>query len=564
MKLNKMITAIIVSLLCVNVYAKALNLQSVKVDYINFDNISLENLCDFLGKEYGINFSIEPQRKDEIISVHLRRSNLHDLLESLLTQYGMSYEIRNSIIYISSSRQYLEKRFAGGKYQKSRVTLKYASVSDAVMFLQDMMPGRTKIRTSTENRLYSNLYNATPDLAIPDTQSQTQTQTQNQADDMEFRLFSEESGQNRGTGRQSGAGGGRGMGGRYSGQYGMMEQEVTPDDVLVIVPFYNENKIYFLSTSSRMISEAKRFIAEIDKPSKQVMIQGQVIEFTVGDGFNSIFDFQFRDSKLVPDSANPQSVINFGNLRYSFLDSQLVANIDIAKSEGRAAFVSSPMLLTMNRVSANLDLTEEVSIITGVKEGSVTTYDSGTVIVPPIPVYATKKLGTQLTITPFINSVDEILLKIEVNIASLSGNTQTIVVPTATGSTEEFTFDSVSESKIDTLLTTADKKTIVIGGLIRDTVSKKNTKTPILGDIPVLGLPFRKTEESTQKKELIIILTPTIVDLKNPKGEENIMRARKRFDGYEKINRFTQENSREEMSRKHSNYNGVIEEFLKE
>lgn len=564
MKLNKMITAIIVSLLCVNVYAKALNLQSVKVDYINFDNISLENLCDFLGKEYGINFSIEPQRKDEIISVHLRRSNLHDLLESLLTQYGMSYEIRNSIIYISSSRQYLEKRFAGGKYQKSRVTLKYASVSDAVMFLQDMMPGRTKIRTSTENRLYSNLYNATPDLAIPDTQSQTQTQTQNQADDMEFRLFSEESGQNRGTGRQSGAGGGRGMGGRYSGQYGMMEQEVTPDDVLVIVPFYNENKIYFLSTSSRMISEAKRFIAEIDKPSKQVMIQGQVIEFTVGDGFNSIFDFQFRDSKLVPDSANPQSVINFGNLRYSFLDSQLVANIDIAKSEGRAAFVSSPMLLTMNRVSANLDLTEEVSIITGVKEGSVTTYDSGTVIVPPIPVYATKKLGTQLTITPFINSVDEILLKIEVNIASLSGNTQTIVVPTATGSTEEFTFDSVSESKIDTLLTTADKKTIVIGGLIRDTISKKNTKTPILGDIPVLGLPFRKTEESTQKKELIIILTPTIVDLKNPKGEENIMRARKRFDGYEKINRFTQENSREEMPRKHSNYNGVIEEFLKE
>jgi general secretion pathway protein D len=334
--------------------------------------------------------------------------------------------------------------------------------------------------------------------------------------------------------------------------------------VLIIVPFYNENKIYFLSTSGEMLSEAGRLIGEIDRPSKQVMIQGQVIEFTVGDGFNSIFDFQLRDSKLVPTSPNPQSVISAGNLRYSFLDSQLVANIDIAKNEGRATYVSSPMLLTMNRVSANLDLTEEVSIITGVKEGSVTTYDSGTVVVPPIPIYETKKLGTQLAITPFINSADEILLKIEVNIASLSGNTQTIQVPTATGNTEKFTFDSVSESKIDTVLSTANKKTIVIGGLIRDTISTKDTKTPILGDIPLLGIPFKKTEESTQKKELIIILTPTIVDLKNPRGEENIRDARRHFDGYQKIDRFTSGSGRNAVHQKHSVYDSEIKEFLEE
>jgi len=560
MKSNKIITAIIVSLLCVNLYAKELNLRSVKIDYINFDKISLENLCDFLGKEYGVNFSIEPARSGEIVSVHLNNASLHDLLESMLTQYGMGYETRNSIIYITSSRQYLETRFAEGRYKKSRVTLKYASVSDAVMFLQDMMPGRTKVRTSTENKLYSNLYNAKPDLAVPDTQSQTQTQTQTQADDMEFRLFPDQYG---GAGG-SGAAGRGGMQGRYGGQNGMMYQEVTPDDVLIIVPFYNENKIYFLSTSGEMLSEARRLIGEIDRPSKQVMIQGQVIEFSVGDGFNSIFDFQLRDSKLVPTSPNPQSIISAGNLRYSFLDSQLVANIDIAKNEGRATYVSSPMLLTMNRVSANLDLTEEVSIITGVKEGSVTTYDSGTVVVPPIPIYETKKLGTQLAITPFINSADEILLKIEVNIASLSGNTQTIQVPTATGGTEKFTFDSVSESKIDTVLSTANKKTIVIGGLIRDTISTKDTKTPILGDIPLLGIPFKKTEESTQKKELIIILTPTIVDLKNPRGEENIMDARRHFDGYQKIDRFTPGSGRNEVHQKHSVYDSEIKEFLEE
>jgi len=567
MKLNKIMIMATMLVLSVNLYAKNVKLDTVKIDYINFDSISLNNLFNFLSKEYKVNFSIEPARKEHIVSVRMQHSNMKELLDSILIQNSMTYKIKNNIIYITSNKHYLEKRFTRGKYTKSRITLKYASVSDAISFLQDMMPGRTVIRTSTENKLYSNLYNADPDLEPPEHEN---TQRQEGGGDLGFRVFQNDQGMTGGNSRRSTSRGKRGSRGGYSGNTNnTLYNKIIPDDVLFIVPFYNENKVYFLSTSYRIIAEAKRLIKEIDKPSKQVLIQGQIMEFTISDGFKSIFDFQYRDAALVPGSANPTSSVGFGNLKYAFLDSQLVANIDVAKNEGRATFVASPTLLTMNRVSATFDITEDVSIITGVEKGSVTTYDSGTVVVPPIPIYETKKLGTQIAITPFINSGNEILLKIELDISSKSGNTQTIVVPTATGGAEEFTFDSISESSIDTMLTTANKKTIVFGGIIRDTMSKEETKVSILGDIPLLGIPFRNTRESAMKKELVIILTATIVDSKNPNAVKNINEGRKRFGKYKGVSkRFGNKAARGGASprtiKRNKKYNKEIEEFLKQ
>jgi len=70
--------------------------------------------------------------------------------------------------------------------------------------------------------------------------------------------------------------------------------------------------------------------------------------------------------------------------------------------------------------------------------------------------------------------------------------------------------------------------------LIREFTSKDEKKTPLLGDIPILGIPFRKIENSTEKKELIIILTPTIVDPKNPNMMQSIQGVRQ---GIHSVNR---------------------------
>jgi len=140
-------------------------------------------------------------------------------------------------------------------------------------------------------------------------------------------------------------------------------------------------------------------------------------------------------------------------------------------------------------------------------------------VIPPTPIYEKQKVGTQLEITPFINKNNEILLKIDIDIASVSGNTQTIIVPLANGATTEYKTDSISRYSVNTVLTVANEKSIVLGGLIRESVSKSEKRTPILGHIPLLGIPFRQINNQREKKELVIILTPKIIDLQEPKAD---------------------------------------------
>jgi type II secretory pathway component GspD/PulD (secretin) len=500
-------------------------LRSIEVEYINFNKITLNNLFGFLSKEYGINFSIEPEFRQNTISIHLQDSNLKSLLDIITRDNGMIYTQKGDIIYITPFKQNLYKRYRTNDYKKDKVSLNYASVTDTVRFLLDMMPGQAIIRSSTENKPYSNLFNANPELETP---RYSGGNSGGQSD-----VYPE-------TGTENFITGGEGN---------IAIDKNVPEDILYIIPFYNTNRVFLVSTSRTLIKEAKELIKEVDQPLKQVMIQGQILEFTVGNGFNSVFDFTTRSSKVVDTSTNPTSILGFGNIQYSFLDAKLVANMEIAKREGRASFVSSPMLLTMNRVSATLDLTEDMSIVTGVEEGSTSVNEGTTIVIPPTPIYKTEKIGTQLTITPYINNQDEILLKVDIEISSISGNTQTIVVPTSTGTTQEYSVDSISVSKINTVLTSANKKSIVFGGIIRKTVSKEEKRTPILGDIPILGIPFRTIEDSNEKRELIIILTPTIVDLKNPQKDIFINEARQKvLQSNEKKEEFYSNSDKEDNS----------------
>ena len=486
MILNKIFKILLGVHIATNLYAKPINLEKTKVDYINFNKISLNNFFGFLSKEYKINFSIEPEYKEYKISVHIQDTNLKNLLDIVTRDNGMVYEKKGDIFYIMPYKKNLERKYLANDYKRARVVLNYASVTDTVRFLLDMMPGQALLRSTTDNTPYSNLFDATPSLNAPKLEEK---------DDKTSIIPT--------------------LGASLASQANnfVIDKNI-PKDALYIIPFYNSNTIYLLSSSQEIINSTKKLIKDIDQPMKQVLIQGQIMEFTINDSFTSIFDFSKNGSGMPKNST--ASSIGVGNLQYAFLDSKIRANIDIAKRDGRASFVSSPMILTMNRVSATLDLTEDISIVTGVKGGSTSTNNGTSVIIPPTPVYETKKIGTQLTVTPYINNNDEILLKIKVNISSKSGNTQIIKVPLSSGASEEYAVDSISTSKIETLLTSANQQSIVFGGIIRKTVTQEEKRTPILGDIPILGIPFRNMVDINEKRELIIILTPIIVDLKNP------------------------------------------------
>jgi type II secretory pathway component GspD/PulD (secretin) len=112
-------------------------------------------------------------------------------------------------------------------------------------------------------------------------------------------------------------------------------------------------------------------------------------------------------------------------------------------------------------------------------------------------------IGTVLAVTPQIAADDWITLDITPAITSFVEEKQS-----PTGESSAPVLDIKQSSTIVRLL---DGQTIVMGGLIQNSSSRSRRKIPILGDIPGLGFLFEGRFNASQKKELVIFLTPTIV-----------------------------------------------------
>jgi general secretion pathway protein D len=110
-------------------------------------------------------------------------------------------------------------------------------------------------------------------------------------------------------------------------------------------------------------------------------------------------------------------------------------------------------------------------------------------------------VGTTVQITPHINDASEIRLEISEEISSAGA-------PSESGN---LGVRSVSRTKAKTEVVVRDQQTVVIGGLMRDQVTTGQSKVPILGDIPLIGMLFRTNEKTKTKKNLLLFLTPYII-----------------------------------------------------
>lgn len=156
-------------------------------------------------------------------------------------------------------------------------------------------------------------------------------------------------------------------------------------------------------------------------------------------------------------------------------------------------------------------------------------------------------IGTKVKITPHLNDSDEVRLEVSEEISDVAG------LPQGTLGAVPF-----AKRTATTQLVVKDQQTVVIGGLVRNHVSRQDTKIPLLGDIPVLGMLFRSSQSVLQKSDLVLILTPYIIreqdDLR--KVYERKMQERQEYlDHY-----FTfAENRDYEAPKDYSRTNGALE-----
>ena len=478
--------------------AKSADLGAIEVGFINVEKIALEDFFRLLSEKYGQNFVVEGEAIRTLpVSIRLKDVTLKTLLDAVCRSYSLGYRDRGTHIAVSELRSYYEDElFIKNDRNFVSKRLRFAPLNSVIELLANLMPGKVVINEAKEHKLYQNLFDATPDLSVPGELSQT-----------ESTLLPEQSSQSQGGGAQQ----------RSSGQgAGGMEQERLNPSYLYVTSYSKTNTIFLSSADSELLEKALSLIETLDEPTKEVLLQGRIIEVSLNDEFKSFFDFVARDRSLEAASEMAASVVKMGNIQYSFLDSLISANIEVLKTDGKAKTLASPMLLAADRTMATLELNQDYSVLKGWKAAQVVTNENSTIVIPPAPVYATESLGTSLKITPLISDDGEVLLNLHINISTLLPKSQEMLVLAGTDKYEVQTFDAINKNDITATLSTRDRQGIVLGGIFREEEADEEQKVPFLGDIPLLGIPFKKTVTKNIRRELIIILTPYIVDREHP------------------------------------------------
>jgi type II secretory pathway component GspD/PulD (secretin) len=167
-----------------------------------------------------------------------------------------------------------------------------------------------------------------------------------------------------------------------------------------------------------------------------------------------------------------------------------------------AQIVSTPRIVTLDNELATIEVTRGYPVIS-LSGGTQNSSGSSSV------TYS--NVGTILQVTPRISANDYIWLKVVPVVSSFFGNV-IVTVPGGNGNpSTSYPVPEFDTRRIDSQVMIPNGNTLVMGGLVRDNPTATYSKVPVLGDIPGLGWAFRSETKSMDKDNLIIFLTPTII-----------------------------------------------------
>jgi general secretion pathway protein D len=195
---------------------------------------------------------------------------------------------------------------------------------------------------------------------------------------------------------------------------------------------------------------------------------------------------------------------------YSILGNDFTATLQAIAQIGKAEVLSRPSVLARDGQPAQIVVGQEIYLPSGVAYASVGS--SGATI--PTINGSYQNVGIILNVTPFIgdNSLVQMILAPQISEIDNSTPGQIITYGSSIIQSSPVYAPNIDIRSANTVVITPDGQTVVIGGLIANSKSSGETKIPILGDIPLIGSLFKATTKSAVKSELLIFVTPHIVD----------------------------------------------------
>lgn len=213
----------------------------------------------------------------------------------------------------------------------------------------------------------------------------------------------------------------------------------------------------------------------------------------------------------------------------AFQTSNFAALVTFLETQGAVQVLSSPRVAALNNQKAVLKVGTDQFFVTDVQatpvSGSVTGAVTSLQITPTFNPFFS---GVSLDITPQIDEDGNILLHIH----PLVSDVQAVPIQFDFGTgPQSFPFAKSAINETDTMVRARDGNIVALGGLMQIQVTNTKSGVPGLQDIPGIGAAFRSTQRTTVKKELVILLKPTVIRGERD-WEQDLQETRDRLQGY--------------------------------
>ena len=256
-------------------------------------------------------------------------------------------------------------------------------------------------------------------------------------------------------------------------------------------------------------------VKQLDKPIKNINISIKFIETQLDTSKSYGVDWT-NSPILLGGSAN--DTVNFpismNNITVATLNpTQLTSALKIMQARGRSKLLSSPQVTTLDNHQAEVEVTTTV-YIEGLSSGNTNNAGSGSAnqtnaannftgmgFYGAMNTVQEKDIGIKLQVTPRINENNIITLLVDATVEALL-------------SAAEISTDKPRSTKrtVQTQVSVYNGETVIVGGLIAENIIRNKKYVPILSAIPIIGYFFKTTSVQKEQRELLMFITPTIID----------------------------------------------------
>lgn len=454
----------------------AVSSEGALIDELNFKDVDITDVFGILSQKSGLNIVVGNNVTGKV-TLYLRDVTAQDVLDIVSKANDLAYIKEARLIQIMTGADY--ERIYGRKFFKKTKTviekLNYISVADTVPMLErlkspsGMVLADSRSGTISLNDLPENILDMVAfirEIDVP-RKSRVFDLTYAKAEDLSERVN------------------------------------------LVLTPTVGSmrfdkrtNKISVTDTPDK-IREVEALIAAFDVKERQVAIEAKIVQVILNEQHQMGVDWQtIIDSKHQLKLEGNFDVLGaadkFGRFSIGTVDTdKYQAMIEALDTFGKTQNLSNPHIMAINN--------QEAKILVGSTEPYVTSTTTTPASGPTTTAETVNfiEVGVKLYVTPTVHNDGYVTLKIKPEVSSVTGNLKT---------SNNNTIPIVETSEAETTVLVKDGVTIVIGGLIKDEMINSDRNVPVLGKLPLIGGVFRNKDHQTRKTELVIFLTPQIIN----------------------------------------------------